>query len=132
MRTTRRSPVLLAFGTMAAAAGAFGQVDREGAEFQINSSTASFQDFASVAADANGDFVTVWRRPVAGTTSIFGQRFASSGNALGTEFQVNSSTNDHHRAADVAMEADGDFVVVWFSDDLGSLLGRRFSSAGVS
>jgi hypothetical protein len=51
----------------------------QGAEFQVNSSTAESQSAPSVASDADGDFVVVWGGPGDGSSfGIFGQRFASA------------------------------------------------------
>ena len=44
---------------------------------------------------------------------IFGQRFDSAGNALGSEFRVNSTTGNVQQYPSVASDASGNFVVVW-------------------
>lgn len=130
MRTTRISSLLFVLVGMNLAAGAFGQqVVREGVEFQVNAYTAGHQGYVAVAADSSGDFVVVWEGTGA-TISIFGQRFTSAGLALATEFQVNTYTDGNHRDADVAMDADGDFIVIWKDENFGNLLARRYSSAG--
>ena len=53
----------------------------------------------------------------------------------GTEFRVNTYTLDAQRLSEVAVDADGDFVVVWRSEiqDGGSygIFGRRFTANGV-
>jgi hypothetical protein len=65
---------------------------------------------------------------------VFGQRFDSSGNALGGEFQVNTYTNNDQYNPAVAMDASGDFVVVWNSllQDGSStgVFGQQFDSSG--
>ncbi len=86
-------------------------------DIQVNTTTAGNQRNASVAMDADGDFVVVWEGP---TTSLYGsgydiyaRRFDSMGKALGGEFRVNSNyTNDQLDPA-VAMDPYGNFVVVW-------------------
>ncbi|MCP4660059.1 MAG: DUF11 domain-containing protein, partial [bacterium] len=47
--------------------------------------------------------------------SIQGQRFASDGTAVASEFQVNTYTTGYQWYPAVAVDADGDFVVVWGS-----------------
>ena len=108
-----------------------------GGEFQTNSFTASSQRHLDAAGEANGDFVVVWTSPGQDGSEygLFAQRFSSSGAPLGTEFQVNSSTIDHQFYPAVAADADGDFVVAWWSlggeDGSGqSVLARRFDSSG--
>ena len=52
----------------------------------------------------------------------------------GAEFQVNSYTTGFQTARDVAMNGDGDFVVVWQSDLTGfdqEVFGQRFDAEGV-
>jgi hypothetical protein len=115
-----------------------------GGQFQVNTYTSSNQLGPSVAADADGDFVVVWDSSGSSGTdssgrSVQGQRYASSGTALGGEFQVNTyTTNDQFRPA-VAIDSDGGFVVVW--DSIGSSVsdtssysvqGQRYASNGTA
>ena len=105
----------------ASRASATPRADRRRArEFQVNTYTTSFQTHASVAADADGDFVVVWESYGSSGTdtsgfSIQGQRYASGGSPQGAEFQVNSYTTSDQQYPSVAAAADGDFVVVWNS-----------------
>jgi hypothetical protein len=109
-----------------------------GGEFQINTRTTGQQNFPEVATDADGDFVVVWQSYLQDDESayqpgVFGQRFASSGAPLGGEFLVNSYTSGPQTFPKVAMDADGDFVVVWESGHDGApngIFGQRFTSAG--
>ena len=59
---------------------------------------------------------------------------AQSPQPLGGEFQVNAYTDDTQEFVAVAVDDDGDFVVVWTSDaqdgDTFGVFGRRFDSAG--
>ena len=53
---------------------------------------------------------------------------------VGVELQVNTYTTSDQRSPDVALDGDGDFVVVWTSagqdGSQGGAFGRRFGSAG--
>jgi hypothetical protein len=124
-------------------AGIFGQrYDSDGAavgnEFQINAYTTSAQSDSDVAVEHDGDFVVVWQSLTqdGSFNGIFGQRFASSGAFAGPEFQVNVYTTGYQLFPAVAMDADGDFVVVWQSFPFGTstyrVLGRLFSSSGMA
>ncbi len=88
-----------------------------GVEFQVNTYTTNGQYSPAVAADAEGDFVVVWRSYVQDGSSfgVFGQRYTSAGVALGGEFQVNTYTTNFQSSPAVAADAEGDFVVVWQS-----------------
>jgi hypothetical protein len=125
-------------GPLAAAPAAAQAPVPAGGEFQVNTYTPGIQSRPSVAADAQGDFVVVWESYTSSVTpyTLQGQRYSSSGAALGGQFQVNSHTANPY-APEVAADADGDFVVVWMSygstgDDTsgGSIQGRRFASDG--
>ena len=110
--------------------------------FQVNDYTTNAQVDPRVAADDDGGFVVVWASSGSdgGDTSnesIQGQRFASDGTALGTQFQVNDYTSSEQDQASVAMAGDGSFLVVWRSlgsdngDDSGrTVQAQRFDSAG--
>ncbi len=92
-------------------------------------------ELPAVAADADGDFVVVWRVHDEDLSydSIAGRRFDSAGTALGSEFEVVSPAR-YADDPDVAMDADGDFVVVWDDDyEFGTAVGilaSRYDSAG--
>src|SRR5262249_17869774 len=83
-------------------------------EFRVNTTTTSDQTVPSVALAGSGNFVVVWQSgPAAGLTQIIGQRYASSGAALGGEFRVNTYLGLPNYEPDVASDAGGNFVVVW-------------------
>ena len=113
------------------------------AQFQVNSYTTGLQERPAVAVEPGGDFVVVWHSDGSPEDdvdrSIQGQRFASDGSALGDQFQVNSGTAGSQQFPKVAVDTDGDFVVVRESDASGgtdsdgrSVQGRRFASDGTS
>jgi hypothetical protein len=115
----------------------------QGSEFQINTYTTDDQEFPAIAADADGDFVVVWRSVNSSgadqdgsSSGVFGQRYNSAGMAQGGEFQINTYTTLDQANAAVAADADGDFVVVWQSRDqdghYDGIFGQRYSSAGLA
>jgi len=92
----------------------------QGAEFQVNTYTTLAQKFPSVAVDVDGDFVVVWSSGGSADTddssySVQGQRYDASGNPVSSEFQVNSHTTSGQFSYSVAVDPDGDFVIVWSS-----------------
>ncbi|HEY7112325.1 MAG TPA: hypothetical protein VIA45_05280 [Thermoanaerobaculia bacterium] len=106
-----------------------------GGEFQVNTDTTSAQTVPAVAIDAAGDFVVVWSGPE--DVSNFGiraQRFDSAGVKVGTEFPVNTHTEDTQSDPAIARLPDGGFVVVWTSrnqDGSGiGVFGQRFDGSG--
>jgi hypothetical protein len=104
-----------------------------GQEFPIDN-TFNAGDDPAVASDAAGDFVVVWVRGDGSFLGIFGQRFASSGSALGPEFRVNTATlGDQYRPA-VSGDSSGAFVVAWQSLTFQFLeldiFAQRYASSG--
>lgn len=112
------------------------------ADVQVNTYTSSSQYSASVGVGSDGDFVVVWASLGSDGTdsdgfSIQGQRFASDGSAVAAQFQVNTYITSDQRAPAVAVDADGDFVIVWTSSGSGgtdssndSIQGQRFAADG--
>ena len=116
----------------------------QGAQFQVNTYTTSYQTSPAIAMQADGDFVVVWdsRGSSGGDTSLYsiqGQRYAADGSPIGGQFQVNSYTTSYQRIPAVGMDVDGDFVVAWQSNGssggdtaLESIQGQRFSAGGTA
>jgi hypothetical protein len=107
-----------------------------GPEFRVNTYTMSSQGYPSVAAAASGDFVVVWSGPYGGLSdSVVGQRYASSGGPLGTEFRVNTNTTGGQFWPAVASDAAGNFVAVWGRSSpnphlTDGVFGRHYASTG--
>lgn len=136
----RRRPLLsilipLAFSASLAAAQSSGLVP-VGGEILVNTTTAEDQSDPDVAMDDAGHFVVVWSGgPFLGNQEIFAQRYDASGAPLGGEFQVNTFTSTAQTNPRVAMDADGDFVVIWgsrgqFPPASSSIVGQRFDKTG--
>ena len=105
------------------------------ADFPVNSYTTGSQLEPDVAMNGNG-FVVVWSSAAGQDGSgkgAFAQRFDSSGNPLGGEFQVNTHSTGDQGSGSVGMNASG-FVVVWQSDAQDGegigVFGRRFDASG--
>ena len=122
--------------------GAFGQRYSSagtplGPEFRINTWTTGFQSYPQVTADASGNFTVIWsglgfQEPT--NLGIYGQRYASNGAPLGPEFHVNTYVPGDQYLPSLAMDAAGNFVVVWGSvgqdGSRGGIFGQRYSSDG--
>ena len=107
-----------------------------GPEFRVNTATAQSQTNPRIGIDPTGNFVVVWHSEVADGSGdgISGQRFGGSGAPLGAQFRINTFTTDSQSSPDVAMDASGNFVVVWTSrgpDGNGfGISGQRFAASG--
>ena len=114
-----------------------------GEQFQVNTYTTDNQVGPSVSVDANGSFVVVWRgNGSAGTDtsaeSIHGQRYSTSGAALGAEFQINTYTTRPRSN----LRCDGlrrrlrrrgkKYGSFGTDTSLSSIQGQRYASSGAS
>jgi hypothetical protein len=83
----------------------------QGSEFGFGTGTGWVYQMAM---DADGDMVKVITSRD-GSYDIDGQRYAADGTPKEATFQVNTYTPGDQWQPSVAMDADGDFVVVWHS-----------------
>jgi hypothetical protein len=103
-------------------------------ETQVPFTTFGDQIDPAVASASDSRSVVVWSGPgPSNTTDIFAQRFDANGAKVGAEIKVVATARDETRP-DVAMDANGNFMVIWedaktFSNT--DLKAQRFSSAGV-
>ncbi|MBI5577460.1 MAG: hypothetical protein HY896_14000 [Deltaproteobacteria bacterium] len=96
-------------------------------EGPVNTTTNDFQYWPSVTALNGGGYVVAWvsTNQDGSAEGIFGQRYDSSGNKAGSEFQVNGYwSNEQNRPSVIALE-NGGFIVTWDS------LGQDGSGYGV-
>jgi len=109
-----------------------------GSEFRVNTYTSNSQFAASIAMDADGDFVITWQSfgQDGSTYGIFAQRYNAAGVAQGSEFRVNTYTTSSQRSPSIAMDADGDFIIAWESsgqDGSGyGVYAQRYNATGIA
>lgn len=119
------------FGQRYAASGA-----PLGPEFRVNA-YAGGSSGPAVATDPSGNFVVAWGDAFSGSPpapGISARRFAPSGAPLGPDFRVNSSTTVGNFLPAVAVDAAGNFAIVWTiasASGTGDVFGQRFSSLSV-
>jgi hypothetical protein len=108
-------------------------------EFRVSTQFDNNQQFPSAAMDAAGDFVIAWASDgleAAGALGVFAKRYTAAGVPVTGELHVNTQPGKNQRFPSVAMDADGDFVVVWQSEETSppsgrvGLWGQRFTSGG--
>ncbi len=105
----------------------------QGGEFQVNLTTAREQMHSSVSMDADGDFVVTWttKDQDGNGQGIYARQYDASGTAKGGETLVNTTTSGDQEYSSVAMDARGDFIVVWTGNgpgDTQGVFGQRFSA----
>lgn len=109
-----------------------------GSEFRVNSFLTSDQIYPDVTGLSDGSFVITWQSydQDGSANSVYGQRYSAAGTAAGSEFRINSYTNDQQQEPTVTGLSDGGFVVTWESvgkDGSGwGISGQRYDAAGVA
>ena len=109
-----------------------------GGEFRVNTRVAGNQWFPAAAMDADGDFVIAWESTAHdpdASTGVYAQRFDAAGAAAGAEFRVNTFTVSNQGNPAAAMDADGDFVISWTSQNgtgTDNIYAQRFNAGGVA
>jgi len=103
----------------------------------VNDDTTNHQQHPRIATDAEGDHVIVWQdeRIGAGDPQIYAQRYNSAG-AVGSNFLIDDISGVEQYTPDIAMDAEGNFVVVYDDErrapDKGDIYLQRFDSSGTA
>ena len=103
--------------------------------FIANSTTFLTQKAADVAVLNNGDIIITWESDGqdGDLNGIYGRRFSATGQPLGNEFLINTTTAGSQDFPSVTATADGGFFVVWSGDhdaEFEGIFGQRYDSAG--
>ena len=107
-----------------------------GNEFQVNTYTEGSQKSPSLTTLSDGGFVITWRSQGQGGTDygVYGQRYDADGNAVDSEFQINTYETEDQGYSAVTGLADGSFAVIWHSIDAGGVdygtYGQRYDGNG--
>ncbi|MCC6573362.1 MAG: hypothetical protein IT462_06170 [Planctomycetes bacterium] len=135
----RMAAASIAFAATLAATGqttnAGGAVSPLSGGFRVNQGIAGPQVNPQVAMDGDGDYVVVWTNFASyGSPRVSLRRYNADGSAAGPEFDIGftgpPTTQDF---ADVAMDAEGNFTVVWQEPGDGwgmGIFAQRFDASG--
>jgi hypothetical protein len=101
----------------------------------VNQFTTGDQSRPAIGMEDNGDFAIAWLDHE--NSQIMARRYNAAGTALGNEFQVSVNsvgTNFDVNRPDLAMDANGDFVVTWARDVAGDddIKYRVYNNAGTA
>lgn len=105
---------------------------------QINESATGNQTLPKIAMSPTGAFVVTWQSDTGDgdASGIFARLYDNSPTAVTSEFQVNTTTAAGQQEPDVAMAADGSFIIVWTSynqdGDAYGIYGQRYNASGVA
>lgn len=108
-----------------------------GSEFRVNTYTTTEQDSPHIVADAVGNFIITWtnRDQDGNTFEINAQRYDNTGTPVGSEFRVNTYTDNNQSNSAIAINpANGNFIITWNSDgqdgSLDGIYAQRFDVSG--
>ena len=104
------------------------------AAVQVNTAYPSDdQHWATVAIDNDGDFVVVWTDELStGGQGVFAKYFASDGSVIREDFRVDAIGSNGNDAS-VAIDASGNFIVVWEgsgAQDSDGIYAQRYDVTG--
>ena len=88
-----------------------------GTETRVNTATANDQRDPSVAGLSDGGYVVTWMSLSQDGSGygVYAQRYDATGNTVGSETRVNTTTASHQEFPTVAALSDGGYVVTWMS-----------------
>lgn len=88
--------------------------------YLVNTSIEGNQGHPCIATNGDQDYLIVWdcHGQAGAGCCVRGQFCTCDGEVEGDEMVLNASASERHWYPDVAMAADGRYVVVWISDDL--------------
>ena len=109
-----------------------------GGEFPVNTYTPGDQKWPRVGLGTDGRFVVSWASEDfdGGRYGIAARRFNATGTPLGDDFLVNTYTTGDQVFNELAVGADGSFVVVWedFNNNrdgsFAAIFGQRYDASG--
>src|SRR5436305_1698496 len=120
----------LAFGL---AVSAWGGPTAQGAAFNVSSCATCVEQAPAVAGAASGAFLVVWKG--GGTTDpngVSGRMFTGTGTPASPDFLANKDVTPDQYDPAVALDAHGNFIVVWSQVANGNseIMARRYQPSG--
>jgi Ca2+-binding RTX toxin-like protein len=93
--------------------------NKVGSAFLINTYTDQTQASPNITASLDGGFFITWdsENQDGSSYGVYGQRFDSTGNKVGTEFRINSQTTDSQDTPTVTTLSNGEILVAWQSQN---------------
>ncbi len=87
-----------------------------GGEFQVNTTAQGVAISPTIANDAAGNFLVMYRADDRDRGGVFARYFESNGVAMGPDFRVNQEEGGHQDEPEASTDPDGNFFVTWMSE----------------
>jgi large repetitive protein len=101
-----------------------------GPEFRVNTNTNSDQVLPEVTFLAGGGFLVVWESSDGTGKGVYAQLFDAAGNAIDSEFRVNTVTAGNEFYPRIAALTDGGFAISWGGSG-STIHAQQYNAAGV-
>jgi len=107
----------------------------QGPEFRVNTTTTNQQTDPAIVGLSNGGFIVTWtdyNGTDGSSNGVYAQRFDANGVAQGSEFLVNTVTNDDQSQPSIAAY-NGGFVATWYSngqEGFGRVYSQLYTNSG--
>ncbi len=106
-----------------------------GGEIVVNTTLPGSQYPSDILGTTDGGYIVAWRSPGDGdSNAIYTQKFDATGSKVGTETQVNTTTDGNQIDAEMAATPEGGYIITWESpnidEDGNAIVFQRFDSHG--
>lgn len=108
-----------------------------GKSFRVNNAVRDDQLYPDIAADHSGDFVVAWYRSGHWSkeeSDVYARTYDSMGRPKGKQFRVNSYLPGWQLNPSVSLDAAGNFIISWRSEDQdgssGGIYGQQYNHLG--
>lgn len=106
--------------------------NRLGVNLRVNNDAlGNTQYYPSIDYDNNGNFIITWMDGRQGDWNIYAQRFNSQAQPISDNFMVNDNNNSYQGNPKIAINTNGEFIVVWEDRRNGhsDIYAQRFDSS---
>jgi hypothetical protein len=103
-----------------------------GSETLVNTTTNGDESASSVTALSDGGWVVTWTGYTGESQNVYQQRYSASGQKVGSETRVNTTTNGNESGSSVTALSDGGWVVTWTGTPgaIFDVYQQRYSASG--
>ncbi|MBD2472961.1 cadherin domain-containing protein [Nostoc sp. FACHB-145] len=101
-------------------------------ETKVNTTSNTVEQSPIVAMNSSGTFVVVWTEQISGSDEVFYALYNSSGGVIKAPTQANQTTTNAQNTPSVAINDNGEFVIVWqdYRGGNSDIYARKFDGSG--
>ena len=102
-----------------------------GEAFRVNRATDENHSHPAIVMDEDGNFIVAWQGTDGYESGIITKHYTAGGRVLISEYRVNTLTSETDVTPSIAMDADGDYLVLWtrtYGQYAANIFGARYSA----